>query len=747
MMKRHNEIIDYKKQNTKHGAVLPMVALGILAVAGLVPFLFENTESNQKVTESVDTTNKITWALESAIEEKYKEINKDGLKGLASVTTNIEEQASVTFKYTNQIDASAGLAKYNSYLDKNSCLEAKGERNGNYDLSSLKLNMAKPGVAVVNTDYYVWDKYGILYKLNDNTKVAVKGIGGKVWQVFSENSSPLVLTTDMKAYRLTVDSNGQAVATPTELGNEQYIQISGNAGNLVVAVPMGTNHMVSSFDGDKNVSVTSEPIKDISAGANHGLAINTTHELWAWGSNSYGQVKNKKSGDYFYEPVKLSSDTRVLFNGESTGSIVPLIDNSDPVRRYLTDYYTHGNIVNGDVVEILDETTGEVATHTVSTGKKEVVCDCALCRDIINIRNGSGQLKTEKGGMPFIAVEDMPIESLQFMFDLDQLSNNDKVTPENLSKIKVSIKRSEDDTEVVSFSGGKFVDTNYFPALGNVGLYAFSNNKDYTEAFAENSNELKNYETPGGKSDGTNYFTLPQGNYYVELTYPNKENGSGKVSPWALYYGWKNDYTGERDYKHANGIDSLYGAIFRMNDKIYNLCGKSQTRNEEVLFHAIAAGENFSLALVTSKEDIETCTIAGWGNNEYGQLGSGIGTDTQVMKEITIGSETPNLTYDDTIRYHDMKAGRHHALFLTTGGEVFVWGGSNEKATEADYLPHKVSFENGGKIVSIAAGNDRSMALDENGKIYTWEVNQGTKSSPVIGLTLDGGNGFSVEAD
>lgn len=738
MMKKNNEIINYKKQNTKHGAVIPMVALGILAVAGLVPFLFENTESNQKVTESVDTTNKITWALESAIEEKYKEINKDGLKGLASVTTNIEEQASVTFKYTNQIDASAGLAKYNSYLDKNSCLEAKGERIGNYDLSSLKLNMAKPGVAVINQDYYAWDKFGRLFKIEGSEKVLIPGL--KVWQVVSNNGTPVVLTTKNKAYSITLDADNKPVKEETSLdhGSSKYIQISGNNGDgsVLVGIPFGSHKAYTCYGNEK--TEISDTILDVSAGGSHGLAINDKKEIWEWGENSNGQCATDAA--YVSTPIKINSaNSKVTFNGESYGSTVPLIDNSDPVKRHLQDYYTDGKPISNGQIAITDKETGETIVHTVINDKNGAKgCECALCKDILSIGNGSGNIKLNKGGMPF-KVEDntLTVESLEFMMDLGYLTtgNKNKLSAADITEFECSIVNKTTGKEVLSFTSNRFKELadiqnkkapSYFPALGDeVGLFAFS------------ESELKK----GGK----NYATLEPGDYYVELFYSTSKKSHQEFANWSLFYGWSDSYTGAHGGKNAAGAkvgSDFYGGIFRMNDKIYNLCGKSQSKKEEVLFHAIAAGEDFSLAVVSSKKEPDVYTIAGWGNNDKCQLGLEELTDKQIMKEVKIGSDTKDLTHEAVAKYHDMKAGNTHALFLTTDGNVYTWGGSNSEKEE--YMPHKLTFASGKKIISIAAGNDCSMALDENGNIYTWEVRDGTKSSGSIAIAIEGGNEFKV---
>ena len=51
------------KKLKKKGSLLLIVSIGIIAIAGVVPFLISDTETSMLVSKSFDETNKQTWAL------------------------------------------------------------------------------------------------------------------------------------------------------------------------------------------------------------------------------------------------------------------------------------------------------------------------------------------------------------------------------------------------------------------------------------------------------------------------------------------------------------------------------------------------------------------------------------------------------------------------------------------------------------------------------------------------------------
>jgi alpha-tubulin suppressor-like RCC1 family protein len=110
-------------------------------------------------------------------------------------------------------------------------------------------------------------------------------------------------------------------------------------------------------------------------------------------------------------------------------------------------------------------------------------------------------------------------------------------------------------------------------------------------------------------------------------------------------------------------------------------------------------------------------SVWSWGDNEYGQLGIG--------NSDVINSSIPKLI-EGIHGIVAVAAGNKHSLALADDGTVWSWG-SNEKgqlghANQSEsYVPKLIySLTN---VVSIAAGYGHSMALKEDGTVWTWGEN------------------------
>ena len=139
---------------------------------------------------------------------------------------------------------------------------------------------------------------------------------------------------------------------------------------------------------------------------------------------------------------------------------------------------------------------------------------------------------------------------------------------------------------------------------------------------------------------------------------------------------------------------------------------------------SISAGYNFSLAVAADG------SVWGWGDNSSAQLGqnnlsnSGVPYAVQVKAPGGTGL-LANITM--------VAAGGNHALALDTAGKVFAWGlatsgqlgdGANRPAGNESLLPRAVVGTDGltqlGGVISIAAGNTSSTALQSDGTVLMW---------------------------
>uniref|UniRef100_A0A673JTY4 BTB domain-containing protein n=2 Tax=Sinocyclocheilus rhinocerous TaxID=307959 RepID=A0A673JTY4_9TELE len=113
--------------------------------------------------------------------------------------------------------------------------------------------------------------------------------------------------------------------------------------------------------------------------------------------------------------------------------------------------------------------------------------------------------------------------------------------------------------------------------------------------------------------------------------------------------------------------------------------------------------------------------VYSWGHNGYSQLGNGT----------TNHGLTPALVSTNLIgkRVTEVACGSHHTIALTTEGEVYAWGYNNSGqvgsgSTANQPTPRRVSSCLQNKVVvNIACGQLCSMAVLDNGETYGWGYN------------------------
>lgn len=120
----------------------------------------------------------------------------------------------------------------------------------------------------------------------------------------------------------------------------------------------------------------------------------------------------------------------------------------------------------------------------------------------------------------------------------------------------------------------------------------------------------------------------------------------------------------------------------------------------------VESGPNFSMALA------ETGKVYVWGNNNFGQLGTG-----------SVNSiNTPSLLdalYNEKII--DISCGDNFSGALTHTGDVYTWGFGNEgqlgHGDKSDQLlPRKIQFNQ--KVKKISCGGAHAALLTEQGKLF-----------------------------
>ena len=121
-------------------------------------------------------------------------------------------------------------------------------------------------------------------------------------------------------------------------------------------------------------------------------------------------------------------------------------------------------------------------------------------------------------------------------------------------------------------------------------------------------------------------------------------------------------------------------------------------------------------------------TVYTWGNNKYGQLGTGTGfSDDDVYSAVP----TPVSVQGKVIA---VAAGARSAYALTDDGTVYVWGGNNmgqlglgtetgRKAVVGTPTPIPQEKFGGSKVKQIVCTELSAYALTEGGEVYAWGDN------------------------
>ncbi|KAM9953555.1 hypothetical protein ACTFIR_008630 [Dictyostelium discoideum] len=116
--------------------------------------------------------------------------------------------------------------------------------------------------------------------------------------------------------------------------------------------------------------------------------------------------------------------------------------------------------------------------------------------------------------------------------------------------------------------------------------------------------------------------------------------------------------------------------------------------------------------------------VYSFGSNEIGTLGLGSELKGRVTKPTKIKFTETNE------KIKQLSSGASHTLFLTSGGNVYScgWGTEGRLGLGMDTSnrdsPTLIKYfnqnQNKIKIVKVSAGGSHSMALDDQGRVYTW---------------------------
>lgn len=134
---------------------------------------------------------------------------------------------------------------------------------------------------------------------------------------------------------------------------------------------------------------------------------------------------------------------------------------------------------------------------------------------------------------------------------------------------------------------------------------------------------------------------------------------------------------------------------------------------------AITAGRAHTVVLDSAGR------VWAWGLNINGQLGDGQGGD---LGDYSAIPQLINFTVADPVNIVALVAGSNHTVALDNQGTIWTWGdnwsGQLGNATKIRELrPVRLDLPNLPQFVAITAGASHTAALDSEGKVWTWGLN------------------------
>ena len=431
----------------------------------------------------------------------------------------------------------------------------------------------------------------------------------------------LVIGSDGKLYVWGDNDNGQ-------LGNGTTTQ---STTPLVVNLPAGVSPTI------------------IAAGIIHSMAIGSDGKLYTWGNNNYGELGNGTTTQST-TPVVVNLPAGVSPTAITGGSAHSMAKGSDG------KLYTWGNNNLGQL--------GNGTTSSTSTP------------GIINLPAGVSPTTITAGTNHNMVIgSDGKLYAWGYN-DCGQLGNG--TLPQSNSPVAVNLPAGVFPTVIAA-------GTNHTLAIGNDSkLYAWGNNN------------------VGQLGDGTT----------IESTSPIVINLLAGVSPTAIAAG--------NDHSLAIGSD---GKLYAWGDNSRGQLGNGTNvaSNTPLVVNlpagvsptAIAAGDYYSIAIGNDGK------LYAWGFNQIGQLGNGnyTSSNSPVVVNLPAGV-SPTI----------IAAGGGHSMAIGNDGKLYAWGFNfygqlgNGNNTSSN-MPVVVNLPAGVSPTIIAAGGGHSMTIGNNGKLYAWGDN------------------------
>ncbi|MBQ8194743.1 MAG: Ig-like domain-containing protein [Oscillospiraceae bacterium] len=553
---------------------------------------------------------------------------------------------------------------------------------------------------------------------------------------------------------------------------------------------LGIGAGVDDSDGAKVM----DNILMVEAEGETAYAIDANGVLYGWGDNSDGQIVPSQSTAYIYKPTKIMDNVVEVSAGESH-TIVLAADGTA---------YGWGSNIDGELGFTANDKTNEMVK--LMTGIKDVAAGdgfTLLVTDDGKLYtsgfNNSGQL----GAGHYRSQYTFSVSSVSGIMEADAgdnhsvlLTESGKVLTAGLNdngQIGAGSSKKTNTFTTVSVSGAVavFAGASSSAAVTDSGkLYVWGDNDngqlqngsitDITspKSFASNAVSIAfgdhhslvlkadgKVATAGAGMNGelfryTGSAVLKPEKLLADIVeYAAGTDHAAAVDSKGRLYVWGNNDCGQlglgdlvarneptrlnvkefvRDVWCGNKVtyvQTVDDRIYVFGDNTNGMLGMETRKtiitepiyNEDLSDHGsidIQCGNGFAIALING-------SVYGWGKNVSGRL-------CDLGKTIT----EPTLLTDDLAHIKDIAVGDNHVLALTTGGELYGWGGngSSQLGTEIDGIftdvPVVIEMKSNKSdevfhVSDISAAGNHSIAVDVDNRVWVW----GSNSSGQLGVS------------
>jgi alpha-tubulin suppressor-like RCC1 family protein len=562
-------------------------------------------------------------------------------------------------------------------------------------LSGVTAIAAGNGISVaLRNDGTVWtwgaNSIGnVMTSNNVPIPVQVQGLTGVVTAIAAGNGFTAVLKNDGTVWTWGNNSNGQ-LGNGTTSNSTTPVQVQGLSGVVTAIAAGGLDTIALKQDGtvwawgsnsngqlgngtttDSSTAVQvqglSGTVKAIAAGNGFTEVLKNDGTVWSWGSNSNGQLGNGSTTDSS-TPVQVSGLSGVSAISAGLQSGVALQNGT--VLAWGYDY-------NG---QLGDGTTTDSYTPAQVQGISGVVTAVAA---------GDGFTVALKN--------DGTVWTWGFNY-YGQLG--DGTTINRYSPVQVKIQE-------LNSSGNPLKDSNGNPVMVNLsGITAIAAGNTFTVALRNDGTVWAwGNNWTGQIGDGT----TTQRNTAIQV--PGLSGvtaiAAGSSNTIALksdgtVWGWGDNGNGELGVGQDTGSPSINTSLFPYSVAPVQVPGLTGAI-------AITEGDRSTYALTNDG------TVWAWGGNWYGQLGNGTTTNSYAPAQV------PGLTGMTAI-----SAGFDSTYALKNDGTVWSWGANwygqlGDGTTNEQNSPVQVPGLTG--ISAISAGNGFVLALKSDGTFWTWGYN------------------------